>query len=110
VHADLETAVSRKALIADTRREAYAEYLTAVYSFADRARDLLAALDTNSDMTACDAAHRAYHEGRVNLQPKYAPVLISGPSKIEGSAENCTPVLAIWLINATNGMRPGKRQ
>jgi hypothetical protein len=78
---------SRKALIADARREAYAEYLTAVYSFTDRARELLGALDTNADMTECDAAHRAYLEDWVNLQPKYAPVLIAGPSKIEGSAE-----------------------
>jgi hypothetical protein len=36
---------SRKAQIADVRREAYAEYLTAVYSFMDGARELIAKLE-----------------------------------------------------------------
>jgi hypothetical protein len=103
---------SRKAQITDARREAYAEYLTAVYSFMDRARELIAALEANADMTECDAARRSYVEDWVHLQPKYAPVLVAGPSQIEGSAENlrfCLGDLADqcdgWYTARKNGGR-----
>ena len=79
---------SRKAQIVEVRREAYAEYLTAVYSFMDRARELIAKLEENADMSECDAARRAYLEDWGDLQPTYAPVLVAGPSQIEESAEN----------------------
>jgi hypothetical protein len=54
----------------------------------DRARELLARLEENADMSECDAARRAYLEDWEDLQPTYAPVLIAGPSQIEESAEN----------------------
>jgi len=79
---------SRKAQIAEVRREAYAEYLTAVYRFMDRARELIAKLEENADMSECDAAHRTYLEDWEHLQPAYAPVLVAGPSKIEESADH----------------------
>ena len=79
---------SRKAQIADARREAYAEYLTAVYSFMDRARELIAMLEQNAELAECDDARRAYLENWGHLQPTYAPVLVAGPSQIEASAEN----------------------
>ena len=78
---------SRKAQIADVRREAYAEYLTAVYSFMDRARELITKLEGDAGKAGCDIAHSAYLEDWEHLQPAYAPVLIAGPSQIEESAE-----------------------
>jgi hypothetical protein len=91
------------------RREAYAEYLTAVYRFMDRVRELIAKLAKNADMGECDSARRAYLEdwGR-HLQPAYAPVLAAGPSQIEESAETCASVLVIWQINTTDSIRPEK--
>jgi hypothetical protein len=79
---------NRKGQIAEVRREAYAEYLTAVYSFMDRARELIAMLDANADMTERDAARHVYLEDWDRLQPKYAPVVVAGPGQIEGSAES----------------------
>lgn len=96
---------SRKAQIADARREAYTEYLTAVYSFMDSARGLIAALDENDDITEFDDVHRAYLEDWVNLHFKYAPVLIAGPGQIEESAQSLRHCLGNWQINATGGMK-----
>jgi hypothetical protein len=78
---------SRKAEIADARRESYAEYLTAVYNFMDRARELIAKLEGDAGIAECDIVHNAYLEDWEHLQPAYAPVLIAGPSQIEESAE-----------------------
>lgn len=79
---------SRTAQIAETRREAYAEYLTTVYNFMDGARELIAKLAESADTSEYDAAHHAYLKDWGHLQPTYAPVLIAGPSQIEKSAEN----------------------
>ena len=80
-------ATNRETNIAETRREAYAAYLTAVYRFMDRARELIAKLEERAEMSECSAAHRAYKDDWVDLHPTYAPVLIAGPSQIEQSAE-----------------------
>jgi hypothetical protein len=80
-------AAGREAQIAETRREAYAAYLIAVYSFMDRARELIAHLGNNTEISECDAAYRTYHNDWETLHPTYASVLIAGPDKIEGSAE-----------------------
>ncbi len=61
-------AASRKAQIAEARREAYAAYLTAA-------------------MSECSVAHRSYLGDWERRQPTYAPVLIAGPGQIEESAE-----------------------
>lgn len=79
---------SRRAQIVEVRREAYAEYLTAVYRFMDRARELIAKLEENADMSECDAARRTYLEDWDQLQPTFAPVLVAGPNQIEKSAEH----------------------
>jgi hypothetical protein len=79
---------SREAQIAEVRREAYAQYLTAVYNFMDRTRELIGKLEGNADMTECDIARRAYLEDWEHLQATYAPVLIAGPSQIEESTES----------------------
>ena len=71
----------------DVRREAYAEYLTAVYSFMDGARELIAKLEGGAGKAECDIAHSAYLQDWEHLQPTYAPVLIAGPNQIEESAE-----------------------
>jgi hypothetical protein len=78
---------SHKAQVAEVRREAYAVYLTAVYNFMDRARELIASLENEGDTPEFDVAHRAYLDDWQHLQPTYAPVLIAGPSEIEESAE-----------------------
>lgn len=105
-------AASRKTQIAEARREAYAEYLTAVYSFMDRARELIAKLASDSEIRECDAAHRTYLEDWEHLQPTYAPVLIAGPSRIEATAESlrfCLGDLADkvdgWYTARQNGRR-----
>lgn len=83
---DLATA-TRKAQIADARRAAYAEYLTSVYSFMDRARELIAQLENEAGMSECEVAHHAYSNDWERLQPTYPPVLIAGPAQIEETAE-----------------------
>jgi hypothetical protein len=80
-------AADRETHIAEARREAYAAYLTAVYRFMDRARELIAKLEEPAEMSECSAAHGAYKDEWENLHPTYAPVLIAGPGKIERSAE-----------------------
>jgi hypothetical protein len=101
---------NRMSQIADVRREAYAGYLTSVYTFTDRARELLNKLGEDANMAECDTAWRAYLEEWTNLQPKYAPVLIAGPGEIEGSAEKlrlCLATLADqcdeWYAARKNG-------
>jgi hypothetical protein len=79
---------SREAQIADVRREAYVQYLTAVYNFMDRARELMGKLEENADIIECDVARRAYLKDWEHLQVTYAPVVIAGPSQIEESAVN----------------------
>jgi hypothetical protein len=80
-------AANRETQIAETRREAYAAYLTAVYRFMDLARELIAKLEEHAEMSECSAAHRAYKDYWESLHPTYAPVLIAGPGQIEKSAE-----------------------
>jgi hypothetical protein len=107
-------AASRTAQIAEVRREAYGEYLTAVYNFMDRARELIARLENDSDASERDAAYRAYQGDWEQLQPAYAPVLIAGPGQIEHSAEAlrfCLGDLAdkcdAWYTARQNGKRFG---
>ena len=97
---------SRKAQNVDVRREVYAEYLTAVYRFMDRVRELIAKLAENADTSECDSARRAYLEdwGR-HLQPAYTPVLVAGPSQIEESAENLRFCLGDLAVSAAGSQR-----
>ena len=97
---------SRKAQNIDVRREVYAEYLTAVYRFMDRVRELIAKLAENADTSECDSARRAYLEdwGR-HLQPAYTPVLVAGPSQIEESAENLRFCLGDLAVSAAGSQR-----
>lgn len=105
-------AATRKAQIVEARREAYAEYLTAVYSFMDGARELIASVEHESAMSECDVAHRTYLSDWEHLQHTYAPVLIAGPGQIEESAEDlrfCLGDLADkcdgWYTARQNGER-----
>jgi hypothetical protein len=105
-------AATRKSQIAEARRESYAEYLTATYSFMDRARELIAKLESDNELSECDIAHRSYLDDWDRLQPAYAPVLVAGPSQIEESAEAlrfCLGDLADkcdnWIAARRNGRR-----
>jgi len=73
--------------VAEVRRAAYGDYLTAVYCFMDRSRELIAMIERDAGASECDNAHRAYLEEWDRLQGAYAPVIIAGPSEIEESAE-----------------------
>lgn len=88
-------AETRTAQVADVRRAAYGDYLTAVYSFMDRSREVIAMIENDVSTTECHAAHRAYLEEWDHLQGAYAPVIIAGPSEIEGSAEALRSCLAL---------------
>jgi hypothetical protein len=73
--------------VSEVRRAAYAEYLTTVYSFMDRSRELVARIGNDAATQECDAAHRSYLEDWERLQSTYAPVVIAGPHEIEESVE-----------------------
>jgi hypothetical protein len=73
---------SRSGRTAEVRRNAYAEYLTTVDSFADRARAVVAALENGAPMSECEAAFRAYAAEWEDLQRKCAPVVIAGPPDV----------------------------
>jgi hypothetical protein len=103
---------NHKAQIVEARREAYAAYLTAVYDFMDGVRELIAKLEGNAEVDECDAARRAYLKDWDRLQPRYAPVLIVGPSHIEEHAERlrfCLGDLADkcdeWYTSRNNNRR-----
>lgn len=80
-------AAARKDQVAEVRRTVYAEYLTVVYSFMDRSRELIAQLEEDGETRTCEAAHRRYLKDWDRLQPAYAPILVAGPAEIEGSAQ-----------------------
>jgi hypothetical protein len=78
---------SQKAQTAEVRRTAYAQHLTAVYSFMERARELVARIENDAAGQECEMAHRAYLDDWERLQPTYAPVIVAGPDEIVKSAE-----------------------
>lgn len=78
---------ARMGEVAEVRRAAYGEYLTAVYSFMDRSRELIARIESDADASEFDAAHKAYLTAWDRLQDAYAPVIVAGPSGVDESAE-----------------------
>jgi hypothetical protein len=73
--------------VAEVRRPAYGDYLTAVYSFMDRSRELIARIESDADSSELDHTHTAYLTAWDRLQDAYAPVIVTGPSGVEESAE-----------------------
>ena len=68
--------------IATVRRATYAEYLSAVDGFADRARAVVAGVENGAPLTECEAAFRAYAAEWEQLQRTCSPVVIAGPSNV----------------------------
>jgi hypothetical protein len=73
---------------AEVRRGACAEYLTAVDSFLDQARELVSRMENNAPEPERDAAQGAYAAGWENLQRTCAPVIIAGPGELAERAES----------------------
>ena len=72
---------------AEVRRAACAEYLVAVDSFLDQARELVSRMENGSPKPQCDAAYASYFAGWEHLQRVRAPVVIAGPSELGERAE-----------------------
>lgn len=74
--------------MAAIRRQTYAEYLSAVDGFADRARSVVAAVENGAPLTECEAAFRGYAADWEQLQRTCSPVVIAGPANVaERAAE-----------------------
>lgn len=74
--------------MAAIRRQTYAEYLSAVDGFADRARSVVAAVENGAPLTECEAAFRGYAANWEQLQRTCSPVVIAGPTNVaERAAE-----------------------
>ncbi|HEY7324853.1 MAG TPA: hypothetical protein VH520_08500 [Streptosporangiaceae bacterium] len=74
--------------MATIRRQAYAEYLSAVDGFADRARSVVAAVENGAPLPECEAAFRGYAADWEQLQRSCSPVVIAGPANVaERAAE-----------------------
>jgi hypothetical protein len=74
--------------MATIRRQTYAEYLSAVDGFADRARSVVAAVENGAPLTDCEAAFRGYAADWEELQRTCSPVVIAGPTNVaERAAE-----------------------
>jgi hypothetical protein len=72
---------------AEVRRGACADYLTAVDSFLDQARELVSRMDNGAPAGERGAAHAAYFAGWEHLQRVCAPVVIAGPGELGHRAE-----------------------
>jgi hypothetical protein len=64
------------------RRHTYAEYLSAIDGFADRARAVVAAVENGAPLAECEAAFRGYAADWEQLQRTCSPVVIAGPSNV----------------------------
>lgn len=72
---------------AEVRRAACAEYLVAVDSFMDQARELVARLESSAPESELDSAYGTYSAGWEDLQRKCAPVVIAGPPELGEPAQ-----------------------
>jgi hypothetical protein len=72
--------------MATVRRQTYAEYLSAVDGFADRARAVVAAIENSAPLNDCEAAFGAYAAEWEQLQRTCSPVVIAGPSNVADRA------------------------
>jgi putative intracellular protease/amidase len=68
--------------MAAIRRQSYAEYLSAVDGFADRARAVVAAVENGTPLAECELAFRGYAADWEQLQRTCSPVVIAGPSNV----------------------------
>jgi hypothetical protein len=86
--AQLKLAVDdREQQRAEIRRGVCAEYLVAVDSFMDQARELVARLENDAPEPELDDACATYRAGWVDLQRRCAPVVIAGPAELGQQAE-----------------------
>lgn len=96
---------------AEVRRAACAEYLIAVDSFMDKARELVSRMESTAPGPECDAAHKSYFAGWEDLQRRCAPVVIAGPSELGERAEELKSQLGAlgdecdsWYAAHKNGL------
>lgn len=99
--------------MATIRRQAYAEYLSAVDGFADRARSVVAAVENGAPLTECEAAFRGYAADWEQLQRSCSPVVIAGPSNVAeraadlrgqlgNMADECDRLYKTYMQNPTH--------
>ena len=81
--------------MATVRRQAYAEYLSAVDGFADRARAVVTGVENGAPLTECEAAFRAYAAEWEQLQRTCSPVVIAGPSNVAERAADLRGQLGV---------------
>jgi hypothetical protein len=72
--------------VATVRRQAYAEYLSSVDGFADRARAVVAGIEDGAPLSECEAAFGAYAAEWEQLQRTCSPVVIAGPANVADRA------------------------
>ena len=72
--------------MATVRRQTYAEYLSSVDGFADRARAVVAGIENGAPLSECEAAFGAYAADWEQLQRTCSPVVIAGPSNVADRA------------------------
>lgn len=100
---------------AEVRRAACAEYLVAVDSFMDQARELVSRMENDAPRPQCDAAHASYFAGWEHLQRVRAPVVIAGPSELGDRTDALRHQLAAlgdecdsWYTAHKNGSTRGR--
>jgi hypothetical protein len=81
--------------MAAIRRSAYAEYLSAVDGFADRARAVVAAVENGAPVSDCEAAFRGYAADWEQLQRTCSPVVIAGPTNVAERAADLRGQLGV---------------
>lgn len=81
--------------VATVRRQTYAEYLSAVDGFADRARAVVAAVENGAPLAECEADFRAYAAEWEQLQRTCSPVVIAGPSNVAERAADLRGQLGV---------------
>ena len=72
--------------MATVRRQTYAESLSSVDGFADRARAVVAGIENGAPLSECEAAFGAYAAEWEQLQRTCSPVVIAGPSNVADRA------------------------
>jgi hypothetical protein len=81
--------------MATIRRQTYAEYLSSVDGFADRARAVVSAAEDGAPLAECEAAFRAYAAEWELLQRTCSPVVIAGPSNVAERAADLRGQLGV---------------
>jgi hypothetical protein len=100
---------------AEVRRTSCAEYLVAVDSFMDQARELAHRMHGDTPRAECQTAHETYFVGWEQLQRAYAPVVIAGPNELAKRAEDLQSQIGAvgdlcdgWYSAYKNGPTPNR--